>query len=236
MRCRRKRCWARSENVQSANLPEPLVILGAVGNCIDILDAVTAMNSSAIGKQFQVLGFLDDDTAKHDRTIRETKVLGPLSMARDLPNATFVSGIGSPRNFRSKSSLIGRLGLPDERFASVVHPSAVVSPSATLGPGTVILANCTLCANVRFGNHVMMLPNCVLGHDTSVGEYSIFAAGVTVSGKVSIGRSCYLGAGSSIRDDVSIGDEALVGLGATVVADVSASSVVAGNPARRIGN
>ncbi len=212
-------------------MTKPLVILGAVGNCLDIFDAVLAANAAGVSKTHDIQGFLDDD-ARRGSTVRGLPVLGGLSMVREMPGAVFVNGIGSPRSYRDKRDLIGRLGLDLERFTTVIHPSAVVSPSATVGQGTVVLANCTICADVRIGNQVMILPNCVLGHDTSVGDYSILAAGVAVSGSVTIGRSCYLGAGASVRDGVSLGDETLLGMGAVLVGDASTGSVMAGNPAR----
>lgn len=210
----------------------PLIILGAVGNCLDILDAVMAANAAAQSPAFAVQGFLDDDVSRRGRRIREVPVLGPLSMARDMPEVLFVGGIGSPRNYDAKAALIDRLGLARDRFATVIHPTAVVSPSATLGRGSVVLANCTICANVHIGDHVMMLPNCVVGHDTSVGDYSILAAGVAVSGSVTVGCSCYLGVGASIRDSVSLGDKTLLGMGAALICDTPEGSVMVGNPAR----
>ena len=209
----------------------PLIIVGATGNCLDIADAVAAQHDAGRG-DFVVAGFLDDDPARQGQTIAGFPVLGPISAAANFSDTMFVCGIGSPKSFRLKSELIARLGVPAERFATLVHPAACVSRSALIGPGTVILGNATICANVRIGAHVMMLPNCVVGHDTVINDYCIFAAGVTVSGMVTIARGCYIGAGSTVREGVSIGKGALVGMGAVAVRDMAAGTWVAGNPAR----
>jgi sugar O-acyltransferase (sialic acid O-acetyltransferase NeuD family) len=209
----------------------PLIIVGAVGNCLDIADAVTAQRDAG-RDDLIVAGFLDDDPARQGQTIAGFPVLGPISTAANFPDAMFVCGIGSAKSFQSKAELIARTRISAERFATLVHPAACVSRSALLGPGTVILGNATICANVRIGAHVMMLPNCVVGHDTAINDYCIFAASVTVSGMVTIARGCYLGAASTIREGVSIGEGALVGMGTVVVRDVAAGIRVAGNPAR----
>ena len=58
----------------------------------------------------------------------------------------------------------------------------------------------------------------------------------TTSLGVSIGKDVWVGAGSGIVDGVTIGDHAVVGLGSVVTRDVQPFAIVAGNPARPIGD
>lgn len=208
-----------------------VVVLGSVGNCLDIVDAWRAAQAASTISG-DLIGFLDDAKAAKGSVIAGLPVLGPLSLASSMPGISFICGIGSPSSYTRKREILGQIGLPRDRYASIVHPAATLSPSVTIGAGTVILANTTLCANVSVGDHVMMLPGCVVGHDSRIGNCSIMAAGVIVSGRVTVGTNCYLGAGSVLRDGVTIGDGALVGLGAGVVADVTAGTTVIGVPAR----
>ena len=213
-------------------MPEPLVILGAIGTCMDIADAVLAQRQGSSEGGYELRGFLDDDATRHGMIFRGAPVLGPIAAAREMDGTLFVDGIGGPRSFRARPQLIENLGLDKSRFGVVIHPTSFVSPSAKIGRGTIILANCTICADVEIGAHVLILPNCVFGHETRVADFTIFAAGVTVSGRVQIGRGCYIGAGAAIRDGVSLGDNALLGTGAVQVSDLAAAEVYAGNPAR----
>ncbi len=59
--------------------------------------------------------------------------------------------------------------------------------------------------------------------------------GYTLLAPVSIGARVYVGAGAIILPGVSIGDGAIVGAGSVVRHDVPAETMVAGNPARIIG-
>jgi sugar O-acyltransferase (sialic acid O-acetyltransferase NeuD family) len=204
--------------------------VGSVGNCIDIADAVLAVAGDGC-----LRGFLDDNPEARGATIAGLPVLGPLAMAREIDGVDFVFGIGSSTSYRVKQALIERLGVGNERFATIVHPSACISSSASIELGSVILANCTICANARIGRHVMMLPNCVVGHDSSIGDFTVLAASVVVSGKVAIEPNCYIGATAALREGVRIGAGALVGMGSIVVADIGSGITVAGVPARQVG-
>ncbi len=211
-----------------------LVILGCGGNCFDIVDTVEDINRASGTSTYEVLGFLDDDPRKAEVTYRGIKVIGGLKRSQELSECVFVNGIGSPNNFRSKASIIESLGIPEDRFISLLHPSVSVSPSASLSCGVVAFQNCVITSNVRIGKHVIMLPNSVISHDCIVGDYCCITGGVNISGGVVIGASCYLGSNCAIIQNVTIGHNTMVGIGSTVIGNVPADSVVVGNPARDI--
>lgn len=200
--------------------PAGIIILGTNGNCVDIAETVEAA------------GFLDDAPELQGKTVAGLPVLGRISDAVKFKDAKFVNGIGSPRSYRKKPEIIAGLNLPAERWATVIHPTAVVSPRAKIGFGTVLLANVSVGANVTLGAHVTVLQNTVISHDSLVGDFTAIATGVCISGLCKIGTNCYLGSGSTLRDGVRVGDRALVGIGSNVVADVPADAVVMGNPAK----
>lgn len=212
--------------------PKPLIILGTGGNCFDILDTVMELNARAPAPIYECIGFLDDNPDRWGLEFFGVKVLGPLEAAGRFPDAVFVNGIGSERNFWRKDAIIARTGLPPERFETIIHPTASVSRLSTLGRGVVVLQNVTIASGVRVGDHVIVLPNSVLSHDTVIGDYTCVTGGVCISGNVRVGRCCYLGTNSAIIGNVTIGDYCLVGMGSVVLHSVEANQVVVGNPAR----
>jgi sugar O-acyltransferase (sialic acid O-acetyltransferase NeuD family) len=222
----------KKRGTASAPRAQPIVILGVGGNCVDILDAIQDINALASRPRYECVGFLDDDPSRHGTSIHGIPVLGGLARARALRRAVFVNGIGSVGNFRRKREIIARTGLPVERFATIVHPSAQVSRLAAIGAGTVVLQNSVIGSDARVGRHVMILPLTVISHHAVVGDYSTIAGGVSISGYVRIGRACYIGTHSAIREHLAIGDAALIGMGSIVVRDVPPGAAVAGNPAR----
>jgi sugar O-acyltransferase (sialic acid O-acetyltransferase NeuD family) len=213
--------------------PEPLVLLGSGGFGRETVEVVRAINDAHGGTpRWDLLGFLDDDPARWGEHVGGTPVIGGAGMLAELPDARAVVCTGHPGDFASKRRIVERLGLDAERYASLVHPAAVLGASCGLGAGTVVLAGAVLTAAVEVGDHVAIMPQAVLTHDDRVDDYAILAAGVRLAGGVRVREGAYLGAGCMVREDRTIGRGALVGMGAVVTSDVPAGEVWAGTPAR----
>ena len=212
-----------------------IVILGAGGNCIDILDTLNDLNKKN-SAQYHCAGFLDDNADLLGTTLHGVEILGPLNHASSFEDCLFVNGIGSENNFWLKRVIIEKTGIEDRMFETIIHPSASVSDLADLGAGTVIFQNVTITSNVSIGKHVIVLPNSIVSHDSILGDYTCVAGGVCVSGGVTVGHSCYLGTNSSIRGNVRVGDLCLIGMGSVVLEDVPDNQVMTGVPARRLRN
>jgi sugar O-acyltransferase (sialic acid O-acetyltransferase NeuD family) len=209
-----------------------ILILGSVGNCRDILDIILDINAAAGRGQWEPLGFLDDDQDQWGRQVCGLPVLGPLSDAHRFPDCLLINGIGSPLNHRQKPRILARTGAGPERFATLAHPTAVISRWSAVGPGCVLFPQVVVHSGARLGRHVVVLSGSVINHDDVIGDYTCIASGVSISGGVEVGQCCYLGSNSVIRGYLQIGAGSLVGMGSTVLKDVPPASVVAGSPAR----
>ena len=212
--------------------PKRIVILGAGGNSLGILDAIEALN--AIRPTYVVEGILDDIAQNQGRTILGAKVIGKIEDAPRLSGCVFVNGISSVASFRKIPEVIRRTGVPRDRFEAVVHPRATVASSARVGPGTAILAGSVICPEAAIGDHVIILQNTTVNHHTRVGDFTTLSAGITILGYIEIGRNAFIGGGATLAPMVKVGDGALVGAGSVVIRDVPAGRVHAGNPAREI--
>ncbi|MEV7560406.1 NeuD/PglB/VioB family sugar acetyltransferase [Streptomyces sp. NPDC089795] len=217
---------------------EDLLIVGAGGFARETAQAVrdAAAAAAAYGRapRWRLLGHLDDDPGLHGQEVDGVPVLGGGHLVHELPAARVVVCVGSPRDYAVRARLVRRLGLPGSRYATVVHPTAVVSGSSLLGAGSVLLAHCVLTAAVRLGSHVAVMPHVVLTHDDRVGDFATLASGVRLGGGVRLGRGAYVGAGALVREGTSVGAWSLTGMGSTVLADVPPGEVWAGSPARRL--
>jgi sugar O-acyltransferase (sialic acid O-acetyltransferase NeuD family) len=207
-----------------------LVVVGAGGFGREAAEAVRAANDA--GASWRLLGYLDDDPSLAGTRVDGIPVLGGLEELKHLPGASVVVCTGRPDDYVSRPRIIEKLGLPAERYPTIVHPTAVVSSTSAIGPGSILLAQVVVTAAVRIGSHVAIMPHVTLTHDDVVEDFATLASGVRLGGRVHIGRGAYLGAGALVRENRVVGNGALIGMGSVAISDIPACEVWVGVPAR----
>jgi sugar O-acyltransferase (sialic acid O-acetyltransferase NeuD family) len=206
-----------------------IIIIGTGGNALDVLDVIDSINRTV--PTWDVVGFIDDSRAVGSQ-FEGRDILSGLRDAGSHKDCLFMNSIGSDRSYRKRPDFIASTRLELDRFATLVHPLAAVSPRAKLGQGVCVNAGACVSGGVSIGSHVWLGAGCVIGHDTVIHDFAMIAPRAVVSGYVHIDPGAYVGGGACIRQRVTIGERALVGLGGVVIADVVAGTTVVGNPAR----
>lgn len=107
-----------------------------------------------------------------------------------------------------------------------------------VGDHTFLGRGCELdvAASVAIGAHTLLAPNVFVSdhtHNHARGR-RLDEQGITAA-PVIIGDDVWIGTGAIVLHGVTIGDGAIVGAGAVVTADVAPHAIVAGVPARVIG-
>lgn len=116
-------------------------------------------------------------------------------------------------------------------LATLIHPSATISPSAVIGRGTVVMPGVVINANATIGRGCIINTAASVDHDCVVGDFAQICPGVRLAGGVQVGHRTFLGTGAIAVPRVSIGENAIVGAGAVVLKSVASHSRVAGVPA-----
>ena len=213
-------------------MSKKLLLFPFGGNARESLMSVFAINARR--KEWDILGFMDDDPSRHGKRCCGIEVLGGREILNDFPDAFVLAVPGSPASYLRRKDIIGGLGIDKTRFATIIHPSVQIAPDAIVGYNTLIMPNVVITCGVRIGNHCIFLPNTVVSHDSAIDDYCCFGSNISISGSVRIGSSCYIGSGTKVREDVSIGAGTLVGLGSNVISNIEAGVVAVGSPAKVI--
>jgi len=176
---------------------------------------------------------VDDDPALAGATVAGVAVVPRAEVAArlDPSRARAIVAIGDNR---TRLRLAGELEAAGFAFGTLVHPSAVVLPSATLGRGAVVAPGAVVQSGAVVGDHVLVNTGAIVEHDCTLGDHAHVATGAVLSGGVIVGEGVHVGAGAVIRQGIHIGAGATVAAGAVVIEDVAAGATVGGVPARML--
>ncbi|MFG6149952.1 acetyltransferase [Halobacillus sp. B23F22_1] len=200
-----------------------IIVIGNGGHSRVIQDIIAARGTeqlTAILDDKYTFGFIENDI-----------YFGPIADINHMVSEEIriVVAIGNNRTRKRVVQLIG-----DEHFATLIHPSAIISPSAFIGRGTVVMPYAVVNAAASVGEHCIINTASIVEHDNQVGNFTHLCPNVTLTGQVSIGEGVVMGAASTVIPGVTIEDWSVVGAGSTVIRDVPTSSKIAGSPARSI--
>ncbi|RJP75598.1 MAG: acetyltransferase [Desulfobacteraceae bacterium] len=191
------------------------------------------------GKQYKPIGFLDSDPNLHGTSIQNIPVLGGDDLAASLKEKGiyhFFIGVGGAEDPTIRIRLFLSAQNLELSPIQVRHPSCIISKSASIEDGAVIMAGVVVNACAQIGSNVILNTNSTIEHDCIIGHHVHIAPGAILSGGVCVGDRSHIGANASIRQNIHIGNNVIIGIGAVVVNDVPDNRVVVGNPAKTIKN
>jgi acetyltransferase EpsM len=177
------------------------------------------------------LHFLDDNSELHGKQTNGVTVHGPLDALAtlDFAAARAVLAIGDNRRRLELAALWEKRGVA---WGTLVHPAAVLMPSATLGVGTVVFPQALVNTDADVGRHVIVNSGALVEHDSVLEDGCSISPGVSMGGRVHIGRGTFVSAGVTIAPRIRIGSGVIIGAGAVVVDDLPDGILAYGVPAR----
>jgi acetyltransferase EpsM len=116
--------------------------------------------------------------------------------------------------------------------ATVVHPTAHLAATVTLGPGAIVAPAAVIGTGTAVGEHALVGRGTLVGHHVSVGSFVRLLPGSNVAGHVVFEDDVTVGMSAAVIDHIRVGQSAVVAAGAVVVRDVAAQTRVQGVPAR----
>lgn len=132
-----------------------------------------------------------------------------------------------------RKKVVGRL---DCEFGVAIHPSAVVSPSAKIGEGTVVMAGAVINADTVIGKHCIINTGATVDHECVIGDYCHIAPNATLCGQVHVGEGTLMGVKSCAIPCANIGSWCSIGAGAVVTKDIDDNVMAVGVPAKELKN
>jgi len=215
-----------------------LILIGGGGHAKVVVDCAESTG-------WRIVGFVDDSQSpslassgyQHRGQVKElARVLE--SFGKEQPCMFNAIGANAVRKEVTEASMqqvrlaveVGNLD--SEGVAIVVHHSAVVSPTPTLGCGTLVGPSAVVNASSQVKEWVIINSGAIVEHDCVIGAFAHVAPGAVLGGAVRVGGGTMVGLGARVLPGVQIGERVIVGAGAVVCEDVGDGVTVCGVPAR----
>jgi sugar O-acyltransferase (sialic acid O-acetyltransferase NeuD family) len=205
-----------------------LVIIGAGGLAREVYDL--ALICYGHDSNFRIKGFLSDGSSNIEY-LGYPNVLNTVGDYEIQDEDVFFCAIGNVKDRKKTSEIItGKGGV----FINLVHPTAIISSSASIGKGVAIKAFSSLASNVSLGDFVYLQSSVIIGHDVKIESYCHINSFAFCAGNVHLEELCTVNAGAKIIQNVRVGAGATIGVGSVVLKKVKPHTTVFGVPAKEI--
>lgn len=194
-----------------------IYIYGASGHGLVVADIARACG-------YDDVVFVDDDKSKGFLSFEDIKENRDYHIA---------FGIG---NNQIRAKLYKKVKENGFFTPTLIHTSSIISPSAKIEEGTVIMPNVVVNAKAYIGKCAILNSSCVVEHECMIGDFVHISPKVSIAGDVRIGDFTHIGIGSSVIQCLEIGKNSIIGAGSVVVKNIPDFKKAYGNPCKKIGN
>ncbi|WP_105993034.1 acetyltransferase [Staphylococcus simulans] len=201
-----------------------LLIIGNGGHAKVIKDII---NANGI---YKVSGYLDDNIEKY--FVKNDMIYDNLKNIKLYQeNYHFIIAVG---NNKIRADIFKKVDVPNEKFPVLIHPKAIVSETANLGNGTVVMPGAIVNAESVIGRHSIINTCSVVEHECLIKDFTHISPGAVLTGNVSVDEYTQIGANATVIPNVRIGSNVLVGAGSTVISNTKNDVTLVGTPAKVI--
>lgn len=179
-------------------------------------------------------GFMNNYVPQENRHHLVAPVLGDYHSKKNrklLLNPDISYFVGTGDNHMRKEVTEELIELTGKTPISAIHPTAIISPTAKIGWGALIMPLAVINAYARIGNGVIINTGAVIEHDNVIGDFTQISPGVHLGGYVEVDKLALIGIGASIAPHVHVGEGSIVAFGSAVRWNVAPHVMVAGIPA-----
>jgi sugar O-acyltransferase (sialic acid O-acetyltransferase NeuD family) len=203
-------------------MKKTLFVYGKGGFGKEVLDIANRMGT------FSKIYFIDDFDFDNQNSFASSYVFENINNYGD---CYFTIAIGDV-NVRIR--VIANVLKAGGSFATLIDPTAVISPTAKISEGVIICQLAFVGPDATIDSHCIVNTAAVIGHDIKISEYCVISPSVNIGGQSQIGRNVYLGMGSIVKEGLKIGENAVLGMGSVLHSDLPGFMLAMGNPARPI--
>ena len=177
----------------------------------------------------RIAGFLSAEPDRLSHHECSLQIIGDPDRYEPQPGDALLLAIGIPVVRRQVAESLRSRGA---KFLTLVHPTAIVAPTATIGEGSIVCPYAIVSDSARVGAFVLMNYHSSLGHDASAGNHAVLSPYATLGGNASIGDDVFMGLHASVGPGRRVGARSKVSANSCALSDAPPDSIIYGAPGR----
>lgn len=206
-----------------------LAVIGYGEFALEVKELAERINSSE--HRWDSVFFVDKSSNVKDEVISEADFFENSEF--DKENIECVVAVGEPA---LREKLYKKYKQEGFSFATLVDPTVVLSSSAKVEEGCIVLPFVYIAHDAHIGVNTILHTHSMIENDVSIGEHCFISLGAFIGAGTKAENNSFVGPNASVRDAIHIAKYSVVGMGSVVTKDVEQESVLIGNPAKKIRN
>ena len=164
--------------------PKRIAIIGSAlgGGAAQVIDAISR------GSGQIPIGVFDNHPKAINREILGVQVVGSSEdLLKAYENSVFDAAVIAIGNLPLRKAVYEQLIAASIPLCNVIDKDAVVSQSARIGVGNVLLCHSYLGPDVIIGDNCYVITGSKINHDSRLGSHCYLSTGVSIAGRVQVG-------------------------------------------------
>ncbi|WP_298507192.1 acetyltransferase [uncultured Maribacter sp.] len=208
-----------------------VLIFGSSGHAKVVIDIFERLS-------YKIIGLLDSNRAKGESTFGYS-VLGDekniMELRQSYPDLELFIAIGDNYTRKIIKEKITAI-FPDIKFASAIHPFAIIGKEVKLGQGIAVMGGVVINSDSTIEDFTIINTRASVGHDCRLEAFSSLSPNVTLGGNVNIGELSAISISATIIHGITISKYTVIGASSLINKDCQSLSVYYGNPGKKIGD
>jgi sugar O-acyltransferase (sialic acid O-acetyltransferase NeuD family) len=212
-------------------MSKDLILVGGGGHCRACIDVIEAQGAYRIAGIVDVRENVGAQVSGYPVIGTDDDLAGLVGAGR-----SFLVTLGQVRTADHRRRLFALLDGLSAQFATIIAPSALVSRTARIGRGSIVMHHALVATGAEVGDNCILNDKSLVEHDARVEAHCHVSTGAILNGAASVGEGCFIGSGAVLSHEVFLAPGCVIGAGAVVHKSLPALGVYAGNPLRRLAD
>ena len=185
------------------------------------------LNINKLQNEWEVIGYVDNDTNKIGKTIDNIKVYSTANK----PKKKEIYAMCGIMNGAIRKKIFNEEIIKNEyKLTNLIHPLVEKPKCFKTGLGNIIFGNVHISFEVDIKNFSIISNFCDLGHNLIANNYFTIMPSAIIGGNCEIGEQTLIGSGAMIHPRIKIGSNCKIGMGTLITSNIKNNTSVINYP------